>query len=451
MTDWNAYRTRDSAPADAVARAWRRRGWAITAVLVAVALVIVSFGVPVLAALGTLACGGGVILAWRILRAGMLAERRALQSEERVRDFAELATDWFCEIDGKFGVTYVSSREVERRAGGGASLESLLGSNWLLPGEPEGFEEITSGHSDAMRLRRPFRDHRFRQDTAGAAPKYWSLSGKPLVGADGRFAGYRTIATDVTGFVEACDAAQKANRAKSAFLANMSHELRTPLNAILGFSELVEMQIGMGIGHPRHGAYAHDIHVSGQHLLGIINDLLEHSRIEAGELVLRSDPFDVAEAVESVRMLSRDRADGLKVELKVEVAANVPVLLGDALRFKQVLINIVTNAIKFSPGGTVTLTATLQPDERLRVAVADSGIGMDAAGIAQALRPFGQVDSGLNRKYEGTGLGVPLSKSLTELQGGTFHIASQPGAGTCVTILLPVPRAPRDIVSVAAR
>jgi signal transduction histidine kinase len=405
------------------------------------------------AGISALVCLGGVLLAWRILRVGMEAEKRATQSEARVRDFAELATDWFCEIDGRFHLAYASSRAPER----GDALEILLGHNWLKPGEPEGFTDLSGGHSDAMRLHRPFRDHRFRQD--GATARYWSVSGKPLFGAGMSFAGYRTIATDITGFIatqdalsQARDQAQQASRAKSAFLANMSHELRTPLNAILGFSELIAMQVEGGIGDARHAAYAHDIHSSGQHLLSIINDLLDHSRIEAGKLVLRDDPFDVAGAIEGVRLLCGERAAALKVDLQVAVAAAIPAVLGDELRFKQVLINVVTNAIKFAPGGAVVLTAGIDTAGALRLTVEDTGIGMDAAGIAQAMRPFGQVDSGLNRQYEGTGLGVPLSKALTELQGGTFEIASTLGVGTSVTIVLPMRGAERarDVAIAAA-
>jgi len=217
----------------------------------------------------------------------------------------------------------------------------------------------------------------------------------------------------------------------------MSHELRTPLNAILGFSEMIEREVAGEIGEPRYIDYARDIGASGRHLLEIINDLLDHSRIESGEFALYREAFDVRDAIEAAHLLCQGRADALDVTLHVDCPADLPAIAGDALRFKQVLINLVTNAVKFAPGGSVTVAARRDGDA-LCVSVRDTGIGMDEAGIAQALKPFGQVESGLNRRYEGTGLGLPLAKSLVELQGGTLTIESRKGQGTAVTIRMPL-------------
>jgi signal transduction histidine kinase len=413
---------------------------------------LMTLGVFVLLTL--MVCSVAIAVTRGILRTSMGAERRAVESEARVRDFVELATDWFCETDKRFRITYASSFLARP---GADPVESMVGMSWLSLGRHIGFKDIDGVHAQALENMLPFRDHRFRQTGADGVTKYWSVWGKPQFDEHGAFAGYRAIATDITGFIEteqqlgrARDEAERANRAKSAFLANMSHELRTPLNAILGFSELIGMQVQQGKGEPRHGSYAHDIQTSGRHLLAIINDLLEHSRVEAGEMSLHIMPFEATEAVEAVRTLCQPRADALGVMLRTEVPAGLPLVKGDELRFKQVLINIVTNAIKFSPDGEVTLSAH-RDGAMLCIEVLDTGIGMDAAGIEQALKPFGQADSGLNRKYEGTGLGVPLAKALTELQGGEFAIASKPGAGTRVTITVPLAvEAMREPLAVAA-
>jgi signal transduction histidine kinase len=343
-----------------------------------------------------------------------------------------------------------------RLSGGGDQLMSgLVGGNWLEMIRQ--IENIGGEHRRAMLQHEAFSDHRFRIMDADGKATFWSVSGKPQCGADGAFAGYRTVSTDITNFIEAeqelgraRDAAERANRAKSSFLANMSHELRTPLNAILGFSELIAMQVEAGKGDPRHGGYARDVMTAGRHLLAIINDLLEHSRIEAGQLALHPEPFSVAGAIDETIMLCKARADALGVTLTAKVPAYLPPILGDVLRVKQVLINIVINAVKFSPKGEVTVSA-YREGGALCIEVLDTGIGMDAAGVEQALKPFGQVDSGLNRKYEGTGLGVPLAKSLTELQGGRFAITSKPGAGTRVTITMPLSPPAKHEIAVAAR
>jgi signal transduction histidine kinase len=414
-----------------------------------------SITLTVFGTLAMLACAGGIFATLRILSTGMRAETRALEEEQRLHDFTEIASDWFCEMDKDFRILSVSSRLPG--GGGGRSLGGLLGHNWLAMVRPDRIEDIGGTHRSTMLRHEAFSDHRFRSTGANGNVTFWSVSGKPQWNADGAFAGYRTVSTDISSFIEtqeelarARDEAERANRAKSSFLANMSHELRTPLNAILGFSELIAMQVESGKGDPRHGGYARDVMTAGRHLLAIINDLLEHSRIEAGQLVLHPEPFAVGGAIDETIMLCKAHAVALGVTLTAKVPAYLPPILGDVLRVKQVLINIVTNAVKFSPGGEVTVSAYCE-DDALCIEVLDTGIGMDAAGIEQALKPFGQVDSGLNRKYDGTGLGVPLAKALTELQGGRFAITSKPGAGTRVTITMPLsPPAKREI-AVAAR
>ncbi|HVH79934.1 MAG TPA: ATP-binding protein, partial [Stellaceae bacterium] len=243
------------------------------------------------------------------------------------------------------------------------------------------------------------------------------------------------------------DLAESANRAKSQFLANMSHELRTPLNAIIGFSEVISSAL-FGPLDARYRDYAKDIHGSGHHLLRIINDLLDLSKVEAGRLDLRDSVVPIAALFETCRRMMSERATAAGVYL--DFRATPLEVCVDELRLEQVLLNLVSNAVKFTPsGGNVTVSATLAPSGEVMLAVADTGIGMSPEDVPRALQPFGQIDNSLARPQGGTGLGLPLAQRLIELHGGTMTIDSQLGKGTTVTVILPAERAHhRESVSV---
>jgi signal transduction histidine kinase len=234
--------------------------------------------------------------------------------------------------------------------------------------------------------------------------------------------------------------AEAANRAKTEFLANMSHELRTPLNAIIGFSQLMTDQ-RQATDPKRVTSYAKDIHTAGEHLLREVNRILDLAKIEAGRAELHEEWFSPAEAVEIPVSFVRPQADGAGQSLVVWIPAALPQLYADQQYFKQILINLLSNAVKFTPrGGKVTLTAAVESDGWLNVSVADTGIGIAEEDIWKALVPFAQVSSDLSRKYEGTGLGLPLSKGFVEMHGGTLKIDSEPGRGTTVTVRFPPDR-----------
>ncbi len=236
------------------------------------------------------------------------------------------------------------------------------------------------------------------------------------------------------------DAAERANRAKSAFLATVSHELRTPLNAIIGFSEVITTKTFGPIGVPRYQEYLEDIHNSGVHLLSIINDILDMSKIEAGEMKVEEAPFDLSEVAKASVRLIATRADKRRIEIRCKFPDDLPALLGDARIVKQILINLLSNSIKFTPeGGAVTLAASVDA-AGFRVTVADTGIGIPADKFDVIFEPFGQVDSRLARGYEGTGLGLSLVKSMVELHGGSIEIESEVDCGTTVAVLFPPER-----------
>lgn len=235
--------------------------------------------------------------------------------------------------------------------------------------------------------------------------------------------------------------AEAANNAKSQLLANVSHELRTPLNAILGFSEILTKEVFGPLGNPRYPEYAKDIYDSGLHLLTIINDLLDLSKIEAGRFDLNEEVVSVIELFDTVSRFVRERADSGGVTMSIEMPAGMPAVTADKRALRQVLLNLLSNAVKFTPsGGQISLEATIESDGRISFRVRDTGIGIAAADIPKALEPFGLVDSSLSRKYMGTGLGLPISRALIELHGGQFELASEPGIGTTVTIYLPPDR-----------
>jgi signal transduction histidine kinase len=241
--------------------------------------------------------------------------------------------------------------------------------------------------------------------------------------------------------VAARDQADLANRAKSEFLANISHELRTPLNAVLGFSEIICNEMFGPLGETRYKEFARDIHDSGMHLLGIINDILDLSKIEAGRIELHDEVVKVDELFEAVQRLVRERIRNAGLSIALDIPAGLPPIRADQRALKQVLLNLLSNAVKFTPaGGQITLQATIEPDGGVAFRVRDTGIGIAAADLPKALEPFGQVDSALARKYDGAGLGLPISRALVELHRGRFVLASEPGVGTTVTVSLPPDR-----------
>ncbi|WP_119419002.1 ATP-binding protein [Desertibaculum subflavum] len=263
---------------------------------------------------------------------------------------------------------------------------------------------------------------------------------KPSLQPDGSVV-WDGIILDATRLKQANLELAAVNRAKTDFLANVSHELRTPLNAIIGFSEMMREEAFGPLGDGKYREYINDIHDSGSHLLRLINDILDLSKIESGKADLADEVIDLARVMRACVRIVAERAEEGGIALNSDIAPGLKAIRGDERKMKQILINLLSNAIKFTTaGGRVEATVGLLASGEIEFAVADTGIGIAAEDIPRVTEPFVQVDSGLDRRYEGTGLGLTLTKAMTEQHGGRLEIESAVGAGTTVRVVLPADR-----------
>ncbi len=247
--------------------------------------------------------------------------------------------------------------------------------------------------------------------------------------------------------IDAKEQADYANRSKSEFLANMSHELRTPLNAIIGFSEIIKDELFGKVGTAQYVEYAKDIYDSGELLLSLINDILDMSKIEAGKRELSESVINIGRVTQTALRLVAARAKASKQKIDISIPRDFPDLRGEEKAVKQIIVNLLTNAIKFTPeGGDITVTGSINESGEMLIAIKDTGIGIAPEHIAVVLAPFGQIESALSRKNQGTGLGLPLTKALAELHGGNLSIESEVGVGTTVTLTFPAARVLQQVL-----
>lgn len=380
-------------------------------------------------------------------RANDELERRVAERTKELRRLSlavEQSPDMVFITDTNGTIQYINHKFTEMT---GYSESEVIGANprLLKSGDTsvELYEHLWKTISAGHEWRGDIKDRRKDGST------YWaSMLVAPVKDDNGQVTAYVAIHEDITerrkieqNIRNAKEKAEHADRAKSELLANMSHELRTPLNAIIGFSDTLISETFGPLANDKQKEYLHDIHFSGEHLLALINDVLDVSAIEAGKAELNETELELMSTFDDCLKLVSSRAQQGGIKLLYDRKSDFPRLYADERRTKQIVINLLTNAIKFTPeGGEVTLDAYQNVDDSITLSIADTGIGMDSAGVQKAMTQFGQVDSSLDRKYEGTGLGLPLTRMLVELHGGRLLIESEPGNGTTVYVNFPTER-----------
>jgi len=369
----------------------------------------------------------------------------ALQvAEYKLRDFTELASDWFWETDSDHRFTWISDTSAPQA---GLLRAVYIGeTRWdvAMPSDNETDILFWQEHRRQLDNHEPFRG--FRYCTLLNGEEMWvEINGKPVFDAEGRFMGYRGSGRDITDqyrqqrrIEAALRQAEEASRAKSQFLANMSHELRTPLNAIIGFSEIIRDQMFGSVGVPRYVDYARDINASGTHLLALIGDILDMSRIEAGYYALDEKAIDLSAIINSALTMVRPQAERGSVLLRNLSPDTLPQLRADERVVKQVLINLLGNAVKFTPqGGTIDVVYQQMLDGSPSLTVIDTGIGIPQDRLEHIFEPFQLAKAEVARQHGGTGLGLSISKRLMELHGGSLALNSTLGSGTQAQIIFP--------------
>ncbi len=372
------------------------------------------------------------------------------ETERRLAELERLLA--FIEDSGAVGVLQLDGRACIRRVNGafvrrfGFEPDELIGqkATLLLPPEDHALAEQRFADAFAGTNGHDWRNWRVRSRDGSL---HTVIIDSVAIDQAHPERGIDLIVTDVTEheqrrleLAQARDAAEIASRAKSAFLANVSHELRTPLNAILGFSEIMAYGLLGPITIPRYAEYVADIHRSASHLLDIINALLDLAKIEAGRMELREQRCDLQDITHEVMGLLAPKIESAGVEVTVTSDGGLPPLLGDATKLRQMLVNLLANAIKFTPYEGSVVIELFRIGDQLGFAVLDSGVGMTEAEIDQALEPFRQVGDAMARPDAGTGLGLPLTRALAVAHGADLSIESSKGVGTRVAVLFPASR-----------
>jgi signal transduction histidine kinase len=409
-----------------VLNGWYKQATAIAAAMVA-------------AALGFAALFGVIITQFRRLErqnARLNQSEDALRTSERKsKAYAEMSADWFWEQDAD--LRFAADSRIPL-----TSHPTDVGkSRWDL-GDPAMDQRRWDEHKADLAARRPFRDFRWERIRVDGKRRHMSTSGDPIFDEAGNFLGYHGTGRDITADVESAEVlrlakerAEAANRAKSEFLGNMSHELRTPLHAIIGFSELIRDRTDGPI-NANYLAWAGEILSSGRHLLSVINDLLDLSRIEADRYDVSDDRVDLAVISRACRGALRVQAAANQV--RIDCDAVDATVLADRRAIKQIVLNLLSNALKFTPaGGVISLRTERAAGGDVALAVADTGVGIEPLVLASLCEPFTQADASMSRMYSGTGLGLAISRKLAVLHGGVLTIESTPGEGTTVLVTFP--------------
>jgi PAS domain S-box-containing protein len=395
--------------------------------------------------IGAVLAGGLGLAALLWVRARHARTDRALrESEARFRELAEMLPEIVFEANARGILTYLNRRGTIETGYDEADLRHGLHALDLV--DPRERDRVRANIGAVMSGGEVGYNEYLGVRKGGST--FPVLVHSSAVYRDGRVVGLRGTVIDITerkrteeALVAAKREAEIASRAKSQFLAAMSHELRTPLNAVLGFSEMIRLESLGPLGNPRYAEYAKDIHESGEHLLALINDILDLEKVESGTDDLNEEWIDVADTVRAALTLVRARAEARGLTLSAEFENGLPELWADARKLKQILVNLLANATKFTEaGGRITLSVRRDEAGALAVAVRDTGVGIAPEDIPKALAPFGQVRRDPEYAQEGIGLGLPLSQALAEQHGGALEIASELGVGTTATVRLPAAR-----------
>ncbi len=394
-----------------------------------------------------------VLLLCRDITKRLQAEQALSDSQARFLDFAAASSDWFWETDAEGRLTFLSDgieRVIQQTAVAlvGQPSHAVIAAHALThrKEDRQQAEALLSALAEGKR----FRDLPLRWRRGRSSVRVLSISGVPVLDAQGCFHGMRGVGRDITAEVRAerrlrhahaaRALAEAENSAKSTFLANMSHELRTPLNAIIGFSDALLSGLFGPLGDPRQAVYLNDIRDSGRHLLSLINDLLDLSKVTAGKIELCLETVSIPALLADVASKLSPLADRRANRLEVRFEQPLDQLCTDELRLKQVLYNLLGNALKFTEHGTVSLVVRRLmrgSKDWVEIDVADTGIGMSPEQVARLFQEYTQGDSQVARHFGGTGLGLALSRRLVRLMGGEITVNSRPGVGTTFTVHLP--------------
>ena len=365
-----------------------------------------------------------------------IAERTKV--EQRLIDIAKVSDGWVWEMDNEKRFVFVLDGDYFDD--GGVPKEGLLGKTqeeWLQA-NPDMFPGIDwTPMLDALNTNQPFRDFVYRAPKSTDGVVRWRrMSGAPVFDAGGNFTGFRGVGSDVTQFYLAKAHAEEASRTKSKFLANMSHEIRTPLNGVLGMAELLETTLE----HADQKRMIGTIRRSGEALLNILNDILDMSKIEAGKVEFEEVPFSPLDLAKRIEDQYELRADEKGLDFEVLIGSGAEILrIGDPYRVQQVLHNLVSNAIKFTDRGEVTVKLSGRAAMPLLIEVRDTGIGMTPEQVLRLHEEFSQADSSVTRRFGGTGLGMAITQSLVDKMQGTINVQSERGRGTTISVSLPLP------------
>jgi len=383
---------------------------------------------------------GKIVGQWIDITERKRAEAELIEREQRIRLIADGLPVVIVYIDTDYRYRFVNKTHM---AWHGVTLDETLGKRTDEIIGIEAFEKLQPRIDQALKGQRLSFEEEVPYAVAGK--KWVHINYVPHLDEQGTVQGTYNLVIDITerkeaeaALLTAKNEAEFASLAKTDFLANMSHELRAPLNSVLGFSEVIASQSYGPIGDEKYLEYVTHIQEAGALLLDLINDVLDLSKIEAGQRKMTKDFVDVNRAIETTLPLIKEKAFLKRVKIEVTLHDSTPTIMGDGRAIRQIILNLLSNAIKFTPpGGKVMVTSLVMPDESVVLQIVDTGVGIAPSDMAKVMEPFGQAAPADTQEHEGTGLGLPLSKRLTELQGATFNIESKVDFGTTVRLAFP--------------